>query len=405
MKRQFFSIESKAKYIFHWTLIYIMVVILAFVLSFATTYFSNKLSYDIANYDLQYYLDTGTFNPNVVINGANNLVYDKHGNLIDSCATHEFPKQWPRTVEKVLSKTKECDVYYTAILTNHIPKAVMVITAYPLDDDGAFIFYRHVSSFEKTFFVVFLISTILILMMAIYLYRLISIEQNAKQVQRNYIDNITHELKSPIASIKALTTGIYDGLVTDDNKRKDHCSIMLNELNRLERTVSDMLELSRIQNNQINCDKEVYTITDLFGEIIDKRRTLCEDLNIEIILEPAAEAFPLLHTNKVLAGRMMDILLDNAIKFSPVDGRILLNMTESSKHITIAIKDSGPGISPEERDLIFRRFYKSDKAHNEKGSGLGLAIAKEIADVLGEKLWLKSSSDEGAEFAFTIQKH
>lgn len=406
MKLKFFSNESKIKYIFHWCLIYVIVIVFGCILAFIGTYLTNTDKHNISKYDLDYFQNHGTFNPNVAVNGANNLIYDKDGHLLDSCTTGFLPKNWDNIVRTTLQKLQDGNDYYYAIKpTTDVMYPAIAITAYPLDNGDVFIFFREARSFQKTFLIIFIISTSLIVMMAIYMYLYMSMEQKAQKMQRDYIDNITHELKSPLASVRALTTAIYDGLVKDENKQKHYCSIMLNEINGLERTVSDMLELSRMQNKQIDCAKSVYTAHDLFGDVIDKRKALCEDLDIELRLSPQLEDYPFMYTNKKLAARLLDILLDNAIKFTPVDGFVHVYMTYTARTVTITVRDSGPGIAPEDAPHVFERFYKCDKAHNEKGCGLGLAIAKEISDSLGEKLWLKTTRPEGAEFSFTIQRH
>ena len=406
MKLKFFSNESKIKYIIHWCFIYIIVIVFGFILAFAGAYITNTDKHSISLYDLKYFQEHGTFNPNVAVNGANNLIYDKEGHLLYSCTSGSLPKNWEKITQTILQKVHTTnDYYYTVKLTTDIHYPAIVISAYPLDNDDVFIFSRKAISFQKTFLIIFIISTSLVLMMAIYMYLYISMERKAQKMQRDYIDNITHELKSPLASFRALTTAMYDGLVKDENKQKHYCSIMLNEVNNLERTVSDMLELSRMQNKQIDCAKSVFTGHDLFADVIDKRKALCEDLDIELRMSPQLEDYPFMYTNKKLAARLLDILLDNAIKFTPVDGFVHVYMTYTARTVTITVRDSGLGIAPEDAPHIFERFYKCDKAHNEKGSGLGLAIAKEIADSLGEKLWLKTTRPEGAEFSFTIQRH
>ena len=403
MKSKFIN---KRKLILIWVIIYIIVVIFGITISGFVIYKQNRNLISIAYSDLAYYEENATFAPLVFKHDIVNVFYDRNMNRVDFQAPKNIDEQFglDAYANNVYPKVQEKGMHYKIIVNFKLDSLVSVAIALPYGDDGMFLFFKELHTLNSIFKVLFPSVSLMFVVCAAFSTVLIKKNRDFERMQREYVDNISHELKSPIASVQALTTGIYEGMVTDENKLKNHCSIMLGELNRLEHTVSDMLELSRIQNHQINCDKEICTITDLFGDILAKRRTLCEDLNIEFILIPEAEAFPLLYTNKVLARRMMDILLDNAIKFTPVDGRIVFNMTEDHKQITIAIKDSGPGIHPDDQPLIFKRFYKSDKSHNEKGSGLGLAIAKEIADSLGEKLWLKSSSDEGAEFAFTIHK-
>lgn len=397
---------NKKKLILSWVIIYLCVLFFSTTIAGCLIFNQNKNLIQIAQNDVQYYIDNQEIAPLAIKNDCNNYFYDSNLNRIFFYAANgeESKFDFDSYAKKYYPEIQENGLHYSVIISKDLHAKIGIIIALPYENNGIFLFLKELNTLKSIIVVLFPSITLLVVICAIFTTILINKNMVFEQMQREYVDNISHELKSPIASIKALTTGIYDGLVTDENKRKNHCAIMLNEVNQLERTVSDMLELSRIQNHQVSCEKEMCTISELFLETLDKRRILCEDLNIEFILTPDAKDFPMLYTNPVLARRMMDILLDNAIKFTPVDGKIYFNMTEDHKSITIAIKDSGPGIRPEEQDLIFKRFYKSDKSHNEKGSGLGLAIAKEIADSLGEKLWLKSTSDKGAEFAFTIHK-
>ena len=268
-----------------------------------------------------------------------------------------------------------------------------------------FLFFKYAYSFNKTIFIIFFTVTLLITLMAIYVYKLIQIEQSAKKMQRDYVDNITHELKSPISSVRALTETMYDGLIRDEAKRKQYYKIILHEISGLENTITNMLELSKIQNNQMDCSKTLISAYDVFGDIAEKYATLCDNNGMKFSISPSLSQRCILYTNESLASRIMDILLDNAVKFAGEKGTIHIELTDEGNVLTISIIDNGTGITPEDQKQIFSRFYKGDKSHNEKGSGLGLAIASEIANCLDEKLWLSSTGPDGTAFSFTIHKN
>ena len=103
-----------------------------------------------------------------------------------------------------------------------------------------------------------------------------------------------------------------------------------------------------------------------------------------------------------LASRMLDILLDNAFKFTQANGMIQVILTEQQRHMVVTIRNDGPSIEAADQKHIFERFYQGGKAHDKRGSGLGLAIAKEIAESLNEKLWLEHSVPGDTAFSFTI---
>ena len=173
----------------------------------------------------------------------------------------------------------------------------------------------------------------------------------------------------------------------------------------LENTVSGMLELSKIQNQQIDCSKTLVSTYEVFSNIVEKYDALCCERDMNFSISPSLSNRCIVYTNKALASRMMDILLDNAVKFAPEKGSIHVELEEDDTMLTISISDNGTGIAPDDQNMIFNRFYKGDKSHNEKGSGLGLSIASEIADSLGEKLWLRYTGPKGTAFAFTIHKN
>lgn len=406
MRRKFFSTESKTTYIFHWIIIYMLVIVFGFILSYVATYMSNKDTMSIIEYDYIYYQEHGEFNPNVIINGANNFVYDSNGTLIAKATSEHLSDQWFAYVNNITTKISGKTPYYNVAITYDLKNPVAIVAGYTTEDNGTFLFLRMQKTFYKTLSVIAFTAALLIVTVAIYIYQIIKIEERSNAMQRNYVDNISHELKSPIASVRALTETMYDGLIQDEEKKKQYYKIILHEIYGLENTISNMLELSKIQNNQMDCSKTALSASDVFSGIIEKYAALCDNRGMDFsIISPLDMEPHTLYTNKALASRIMDILLDNAVKFAGEKGSVHILVEEAPDLITITIKDNGSGINPTDQPYIFGRFYKGDKSHNEKGSGLGLSIAMEIANSLNEKLWLRSSGPEGTEFAFTIHKN
>lgn len=401
------KIINKKKVILIWILFYILIIVFSMIISAGLIGHRNQNLISIAQKDADYYITTGTFDPKAKRNDVSSVVYDDSLQRVNEqilyAETQDF--DFDAHAEKAYAKVQKKGLHYTVVMSPHIKNYVGIAIVLPYSDDGLYLFLKELPIIKSIYMVLIPSITLLIVICAAFTMYIIKKNNDFERMQREYVDNISHELKSPIASVQALTTAIYDGLVEDENKRKNYCSIMLNELRGLEKTVSDMLELSCVQNGQMNCEKASYSATEVFGLVLKKRMVLCEDLSIKLNCTPALEQYPRLHTNLTLASRLFDIILDNAIKFTPLGEQVTVTMTEESKHVTVTIKDSGPGIHPDDLPHVFARFYKSDKAHNEKGSGLGLSIAQEIANSLGEKLWISDNSPGGAEFSFTIHKH
>lgn len=397
---------SRIRFIFIWFCIYILVMAFGIFLSLLITYFYQKNMQEIAKSDLSYYLEQNRFDPDVRKNGGNNFIYNTRGNRIAFSSDPNFEKRFDcdSYAKNILPKLQDKDMVYTIFFSPNPTCPIHVTIALPMENNGMFLFIRELDYLKDLLIVMFFSATLLIILSAVYAAFIIRKHKALETMQRKYVDNISHELKSPIASVRALTETMYDGLVPEPEKQKQYCSIMLKELQRLEHTVSYMLELSRIQNHKTACSKSVLTPNEVLGAVIQRYAVLCDDMELDFLCFPSPGSTPLLYTNGDMAARILDILLNNAVKFTSTQGRIRIHFTEKNNKLIVTVKDNGSGIAFEDRPHIFERFYKGDKAHNEKGSGLGLAIASEIAACLDEGIWLQNTSDEGTAFSFTIQK-
>ena len=204
--------------------------------------------------------------------------------------------------------------------------------------------------------------------------------------------------------MRALTETLSDGLVPEERERHEYYQIMLNELGNLTGTVSEMLELSRIQNQKGRCQKISCQLTEICRSVVDEYMIICEDLGIRFY-DGLSENDLQLNTNTDLASRILDILLDNAVKFCQTgEGKswIRIEQKENPGYLKISVINSGIPIKPEDQPYVFHRFYQGDRSHSGKGSGLGLAIAREIASCLSETIRLEKSGQDGTEFSFTI---
>lgn len=399
------STESKRSYILHWILIYLVAAVFGITISLFATTISNKDKLAIASYDMDYYLEYGCFNPNVTVNGAHNFIYDSNGTLQASCPWQETSILRENKVHQIGAKVHANGSYYGICFTGSLKAPVGILTAFPLDDGGFFLFFRDAPFFTKSVCTISLTIGLLTAMIAIYLYLIMDIQRKNLAMQKNYIDNITHELKSPISSVKALTETMYDGLIHSEEKRKRYYKIILSEMVGLENTVSNMLELSKIQNNQIDCSKIRQSSYEVFGHIIEKYAALCDEKDIQFSIYPRNYGAYPLYTNPSMSARILDILLDNAVKFSdPEKGMITIRFTDNHSELLISIQNNGSYIHGNEQKKVFGRFYKGDKSHNEKGSGLGLSIALEIVKTLDEELTLIESTEKGTIFGFTVKK-
>ncbi|MEC0233793.1 HAMP domain-containing sensor histidine kinase [Paenibacillus kribbensis] len=225
-----------------------------------------------------------------------------------------------------------------------------------------------------------------------------------ENVRRDYITNISHELKSPITSIRALTETLADGMIQNEEKKNNYYSIILTECARLQRLIGDVLELSKMQYKKEFWDKQKLSSNELIAFIVSKYSLLADEMGLAFEISDRAKNLPDVYSNWDKIIQLLSIIIDNAMKFVHEDGKITLDATIHSKYITIFVSDNGTGIAEEDLTYMFERFYKSEKSHNGNGSGLGLSIAREIVNGLGEKLEVKSRWGEGTMFLFTIRR-
>ncbi|AHM56039.1 alkaline phosphatase synthesis sensor protein PhoR [Peptoclostridium acidaminophilum DSM 3953] len=225
-----------------------------------------------------------------------------------------------------------------------------------------------------------------------------------EQTRRDYIANVSHELKSPIASIRALTETLADNVIQDEETKAKYYGIILKESRNLQRLISDMLELSRLQSGRTAYEKKNINGGAFMRDLYEKYSVIIGDIDIAFKVTETAMNLPDIYTSRERLLQIFNILIDNAIKFIHEDGIIVVDAEIHRKHIKFSVSDNGIGIEKSGLPYIFDRFYKEDNAGNNGGSGLGLSIAKEIISGLGEEIWVSSEYGKGATFSFTVQR-
>ena len=242
-----------------------------------------------------------------------------------------------------------------------------------------------------------IIFAMVMVLVALYHEKMAEIEN----MRRDYVSNVSHELKTPIASIKALTEALSDGMVKDPGTRSRYYGIILNESNRLEQCVLNILELNRLQSVDTSFEKRYINAREFFEPLCKRFDIVCDDRDIRFHGDVLKMDLPPLYTDPHRLNELLEILLENAVKFCDRDqGDVWLSGKCSPKKLTIRVSDNGQGISQKDLPHVFERFYKASESM--PGSGLGLAIAKEISERLGEKLWVKSAEGDGASFYVTV---
>ena len=223
------------------------------------------------------------------------------------------------------------------------------------------------------------------------------------QLQQNYIANVTHALKTPVASIKALSETLCDEVEPDPDQQKVYYGMILREANRQDHMIRDILELSKLQSHGMDFSKTKVSADELLAPIRDKYTTLCDCMDIQLHISDSVSELPPLYTNAACIRQIFEILLDNALKFVSEGGSIRIEASVSGKTSVFCVRDDGIGIEEEALPQVFDRFFKGSHDFNSSGSGLGLAIAKEITAGLKERIWVESEAGCGSAFFFTVR--
>ncbi|HZK18299.1 MAG TPA: ATP-binding protein [Clostridia bacterium] len=225
--------------------------------------------------------------------------------------------------------------------------------------------------------------------------------ENLEQLRRDFIANISHELRTPVTVIRGSLEALSDGVVSEPNMVDDYHQQMLAESIYLERLVSDLLDLARLQNPDFAMDMQDINLKTVVEDARRSMTRLAKPRNVNLKLSIEGNDFTF-HGDYGRLRQMLMIVLDNAIKFTPVGSVVQLTMKGTLDGIILCISDEGLGIPADELPHIFERFHKQRSEENKGGTGLGLAIAKHIADRHGINIGVKSEPGQGTKFTFII---
>ena len=222
-------------------------------------------------------------------------------------------------------------------------------------------------------------------------------------MRRDFISNLSHELRTPVSVIRANSETLIDSALDDKKQAKIFAKAILHNAERLTDMVSSLLDLSRIEYGELKLNFEQLDLDLFFKRYIESISTLSKKKNINILFNPQHQGT--INADFQAFERIMNNLVDNAIKYSEKDSQIIISTSnESDEYIKIMVEDTGEGISSEDQDHIFSRFYRtaSARATDNQGSGLGLAIVKHLVNSLNGEVGVQNSESKGSIFWFTV---
>jgi two-component system phosphate regulon sensor histidine kinase PhoR len=222
-------------------------------------------------------------------------------------------------------------------------------------------------------------------------------------MRQDFVANLSHELKTPLTSIKGFVETLLEGGLDDKENALHFLKIIQNHSNRLSGLIDDLLELSYLESRQVSLQIEKINLQALIYETILGFGSQTRKKNVEIINQIPAHTF--INADKDKIQRIFVNLIDNALKFNKDNGKIIIacqNLTDGN--LKISVEDSGCGIPEKDLTRVFERFYRVDKARSRElgGTGLGLSIVKHIAELHQGMIGVESKEGQGSKFWFTL---
>jgi signal transduction histidine kinase len=210
------------------------------------------------------------------------------------------------------------------------------------------------------------------------------------RARRDLVAAVSHDLRTPITSLRLLAEAVGDDVVADAAVRRGYLLRMRTHIDALSALIDDLFELSRLEGGDISWTLERVPLHELVGETVEAMRPQAEAKRVAVIAQVPDELAPA-RANPEKLQRVLFNLIQNAIRHTPADGSVVVRAEPVASGIEVEIADSGDGIAPEEREHVFTPFYRGgvDAARTGDGAGLGLAVSRAIVEAHGGRIWLE----------------
>ena len=221
--------------------------------------------------------------------------------------------------------------------------------------------------------------------------------------RREFLATVSHELKTPVASIQALAEALADGVAAKPEHRQRYLSTIVGESQRIDRLIRDLLDLAQLEAGELSIVREKIDLVAFLSRETAKYDHLLAEKDLALRVNAVPAVPPVLADPGWLA-QIVANLVSNAARHSPAGETIVINVQATAGNVVVAVSDRGPGIPPEDQPHIWERFYRVDKsrARSGGGTGLGLAITKRLVQAMNGEITLESVPGEGAKFTFTL---
>ena len=221
--------------------------------------------------------------------------------------------------------------------------------------------------------------------------------------RREFVSNVSHELRSPLAAIRAMTETLQDGALNDTDTAQDFLTRILNDTQRMTTMVNELLELSRLESGQAPIHLAPVSLESVVTEI-ESRFDVSPDHERLKLETNVPDGIPLVMGEADKLNQVLANLVENAVKVTGDGGLISISANATDRWVEVKVSDNGIGIAREHLPHVFERFYKVDRSRRDGGTGLGLAIAKHLVQAHGGDIKVESVEGEGSAFSFTLPR-
>lgn len=223
---------------------------------------------------------------------------------------------------------------------------------------------------------------------------------STQEMQKDFISNVSHEFKTPLSAIEGYATLLQDRALSE-SEREEYTEEIISTTRTMTELVTNILLLSRVENQAIDYKKEEYQLDEQIREVVVMLEPLWSAKNIEFDAE--LEEI-IVEQNRALMNNVWRNLIENAIKFTPDGSKITVTLTSDQDCVTFTVADEGEGIRESEMKLIFNKFYQSDTSRKQQGNGLGLPLVKKILEITGGSISIRNIEGGGCQFTVKLPK-
>jgi Na+/proline symporter/nitrogen-specific signal transduction histidine kinase len=227
--------------------------------------------------------------------------------------------------------------------------------------------------------------------------------ESVDRLKDDFMSSVTHELRTPLTSIRAFAELMRDEPEMDAPQRQQFLGLVVAEAERLSRLVNQVLDMAKIESGQAEWRNDAIDLRELIAHAVQTTAGTFRERGAQLQVEQPAQV-PVLHADRDRLLQVLLNLLSNAVKFAPQDsGRVIVRLRHDARGATIEVCDNGPGVAPDQQQLVFEKFRQGGAVNNRpQGTGLGLPISRQIVEQFGGRMWLKSDPGQGACFGFEL---